>query len=88
VDKGSIPIPIFMAVHPSMGGCMSIKLWFITNGVQVLSVFEEKETAETELNKYVDDPDFDYYSHYSISLKEIEDYPEEYDLAYSNGLID
>lgn len=67
---------------------MTSKLWFITDGVQVISVFLEKDSAEADLNRYRDDPDFDYYYQYSVMVNELDDYPDEYDLAQSKGLIE
>ncbi|MDC7219252.1 MAG: hypothetical protein PQJ59_04885 [Spirochaetales bacterium] len=67
---------------------MSDKLWFVTNGVSPTAVFIEKARAEEELNRFTDDPDFEYYSCYSLRIAELDDYPEEYDLALERGVID
>jgi len=66
---------------------MSSKLWFVTDGANLLSVFDDRHDAERELEKYEDDPDFDYFDHYGISVDELEDYPDEYDFAQENGFI-
>lgn len=67
---------------------MTTKLWFVTNGVQLIGVFKTKDEAEQKLSRYSDDPDFDYYSAYSLSYDELEDSPEEFDLAQDEGFID
>jgi hypothetical protein len=67
---------------------VSEKLWFVTNGVSPTAVFNEKARAEEELNRFIDDPDFDYYSCYSLRIVELDDYPEEYDLAFDKGILE
>ena len=66
---------------------MGYKLWFVTNGVQLISVFDERDRAEREMSKYQDDPDFHYYDFYGIDIKDLDDYPEEYDIALVEGFI-
>ncbi len=66
---------------------MNNKLWFVTNGVQVVSVFDSRKSAESELNKYQDDPDFNYYDYYGLDIDELEEYPDEYDIALDEGFL-
>ncbi len=66
---------------------MHSSLWFITDGVKVLSVFDNRKDAERELGKYEDDPDFQYYENYSIEIDDLEDYPDEYEMALDEGFI-
>jgi hypothetical protein len=66
---------------------MSRRLWFLTDGVKLISVFEKEKDAEKEYLKYEDDPDFAYYEYYAIDIDELDDYPEESDLALDEGFI-
>lgn len=67
---------------------MHSQLWFLTDGVRLVSVFLERQSAEDELRKYQDDPDFNYYEYYAVDIDELEDYPDEYELALKEGLLD
>lgn len=66
---------------------MSKKLWYVTDGVNLVDVFLRKNDAEEEYLKYKEDPDFMYYEFYGLDIDELEDYPQEYDLALDQGLI-
>ncbi|MBI9104365.1 MAG: hypothetical protein JEY99_18255 [Spirochaetales bacterium] len=66
---------------------MSNKLWFVTDGVGLIQVCNDLQIAESVLSKYQDDPDFEYYSYYSINLNKIADYPQEFDMAREEGLL-
>ncbi|MDC7235663.1 MAG: hypothetical protein PQJ58_20740 [Spirochaetales bacterium] len=66
---------------------MSSKLWFVTNGAQLIAVFDSKDSAEQEMRKYEDDPDYGYYEFYDLNISELEDYPEEFDIAQDQGFI-
>lgn len=67
---------------------MSGKLWFVTDGVNLIGVFKDREKAEKEKERYQDDPDYDYFDHYGIETRFLEDYPEEYDYALQKGLLE
>ena len=66
---------------------MASKLWFVTDGVSLVDVFTREIEAEKEYLKFQDDPDFSYYEYYGLAIDELEDYPEEYDLALEQGYI-
>ena len=66
---------------------MTNKLWFLTDGVNLVDVFLRKSDAEEEQSKYKDDPDFPYYDYYDVDIDELEDYPDEYDFALKEGYI-
>ena len=66
---------------------MGMKLWFVTNGVQTIAVFDNRSDAEREVEKYQDDPDYRYYDFYDLNVDDLEDYPEEYDMALDEGFI-
>lgn len=66
---------------------MTEKLWFVSNGVYPIAVFFEKGSADEELGRFRDDPDFDYYSCYSVRIDDLDDYPDEFDLALNQGLV-
>ncbi len=66
---------------------MARKLWFVTDGVSLVDVFIRKNDAEREYLKFQDDPDFAYYEYYGLDVDELEDYPQEYDLALEEGYI-
>ena len=66
---------------------MSKRLWFLTDGVKLIDVFLKENEVESAYRKYEDDPDFAYYEYYGIDIDELEDYPEEYDLALAEGFI-
>ncbi|MDC7228446.1 MAG: hypothetical protein PQJ61_16920 [Spirochaetales bacterium] len=67
---------------------MASKLWFVTDGVRLIGVFEDKESAKEKVEMYQDDPDYDYFCYYSISYDDLEDYPEEFDFAMKKGFLD
>ena len=67
---------------------MHDRLWFVTDGVSLVSVHTSEREAEREYEQHQSDPDFEYYDFYEIDMDELEDYPEEYDLALEQGLID
>jgi len=62
-------------------------LWFLTDGVRILAVYSEEREAQQELEKYEDDPDYQYYQIYELDIDELEDYPDEYDLAMNEGFL-
>ena len=66
---------------------MQSVLWFLTDGVRVISVFDNRRDAEREMGRFEDDPDFQYYETYSIEVDDLEDYPDEYELALDQGFI-
>ncbi len=66
---------------------MAAGLWFLTDGVKAISVFENRRAAEGELKKYEDDQDYQYFSIYSVNVDDLEDYPDEFDMALDEGLI-
>lgn len=66
---------------------MHSQLWYLTNGVNILSVFTDQKSAEQEMSKYSDDPDYNYYDYYGLDIDELEDYPDEYDIALSEGFL-
>lgn len=66
---------------------MSKRLWYLTDGVKLVDVFLRETEAESEYHKYEDDPDFAYYEYYALDIDELEDYPEECDLAMEQGFI-
>ena len=66
---------------------MQSQLWFVTDGVRALSVFESKKEAERDLDRYQDDPDYEYYECYSLDIDDLEDYPDEYELALEEGFL-
>lgn len=66
---------------------MRSQLWFVTDGVKVFSVFDNRKDAEHELDRYQDDPDYKYYEIYAIDVDDLEDYPDEFDLALEEGFL-
>ncbi len=66
---------------------MQSQLWFVTDGVKVFSVFDSRKDAERELDRFQDDPDYEYYEIYNIDVDDLEDYPDEYDLALEEGFL-
>ena len=62
-------------------------LWFITNGIAPVSVHKSESDAEEELQIYEDDTDFDFFKIYSLRISDLEDYPDEYDLAEEYGFV-
>lgn len=66
---------------------MAKKLWFLTDGVKIVDVFQEKHEVESSYKTFQDDPDFNYYDFYGIEINDLEDYPEEYDYAIGEGFI-
>lgn len=66
---------------------MKTMIWFVTDGIKVIGAFNDRIEAENEKNRYQDDPDFDYFDHYGVDVKDLEDYPDENDFAIQLGLI-
>ncbi len=67
---------------------MRNELWFVTNGISLIYVHPKENEAEKEYNKYLNDPDFEYFDYYCIDIDDLEDYPDEYDLALEEGYIE
>lgn len=72
----------------SKGDYMKNRLWFVTDGIKVLSVFDDRKSAQIDKERYQDDPDYIYFDHYSIDLSELNDYPDEFDLAIQKGFVE
>ena len=51
-------------------------------------VYSSEKAVEREYKKYEDDPDFSYYDYYEVKLNDLDDYPDEYELAMDEGFID
>ena len=66
---------------------MKEKLWFVTNGITALSVHNAERDAEVEHKRFQDDPDYEYYDLYEIDVDNLDEYPDEYDLAFNAGFI-
>ncbi|MBC8452758.1 MAG: hypothetical protein H8D65_02760 [Spirochaetes bacterium] len=66
---------------------MGSKLWFVTDGISALGCFDTKIDAEEFKEQFCDDDDYNFYELYSILLDDLEDYPDEYDLAMDEGLV-
>ena len=64
------------------------RLWFLTDGVKLKGVYNSEKAVEREYKKYEDDPDFSYYDYYEVKLNDLDDYPDEYELAMDEGFID
>jgi hypothetical protein len=79
------PVQIQQARFPE--GDMKNAIWFVTNGVSALACFETKDEAEEYKEQFSEDDDYFYYEIYDISVDDLEDYPDEYDLAIEEGLI-
>lgn len=67
---------------------MKEQLWYVTDGVRLIGVYESKKEAMADYREYEDEDDFEYYDIYGIDVDEIEEYPNEYDLALDEGLIE
>lgn len=67
---------------------MKNKLWFVTDGIRTVGVFNDQKEAESEMQKYQDDPDYDYYDHYGVLVDDLDDYPDEYEIAMKHGFIE
>jgi hypothetical protein len=61
--------------------------WFVSNGIQVLDVLKTKSEAEEFLAKFQDDPDFEYYYLYSLFEKDLDDYPDEYEMLLEREFL-
>jgi hypothetical protein len=68
-----------------MGG----RLWFIGDGFEPIYVHPTKQKAREKLERLVKkDPDgADDYEIYSVDMDDLEDHPEEMDLADQNGWL-
>jgi len=66
---------------------MGSRLWFVTDGVGVLGCFAAEIAAEEYMEQFCDDDDYNFYEYYSIRLNDLEDYPDEYELAAEEGLV-
>ena len=66
---------------------MGSKLWFVADGTSPLGCFDAKIDAEEFREQFCDDEDYIFYELYSLLLDDLEDYPDEYDLAMEEGLV-
>ncbi len=66
---------------------MENSIWFVTDGVSALACFETREEALEYKEQFSDDDDYFNYELYDINVDDLEDYPDEYDLAIEEGLI-
>jgi hypothetical protein len=66
---------------------MASKLWFVTDGVDALGCFDVKIDAEEFKDQFCDDEDYNFYELYTILLDDLEDHPDEYELAMEEGLV-
>jgi hypothetical protein len=67
---------------------MKTRLWFVTDGVEIIAAYLSKERAEREKEKYQDDPDFGYFDIYPVRIDELDEYPDEFDYAQMQGLVE
>ena len=67
---------------------MHSDLWFVTDGVRVISIFDNRKDAEREMGRYEDDPNYQYYDYYSVDVDDLEDYPDEFEMALEQGYLD
>ena len=67
---------------------MSEKLWFISEESDVIAVFDDHEVAREELFYLKEDDPTGTFKVYGLTLSELENYSDEYDLALSEGLIE
>lgn len=66
---------------------MSQKLWFISEDSDVIAVFDDHEIAREELFYLREDDPTGTFKVYGLSLAELENYSDEYDLASSEGYV-
>ncbi len=65
---------------------MAKKLWFITDGIEPIEVYDRREEAERQLTD-LEREEEEVYELYFIEVDELEDYPREMELAEEYGLI-
>ena len=66
---------------------MSEKLWFISEERDVIAVFDDYESAQEELFYLTEEDPLGHFKVYGLLLVELENYSDEYDLAFSQGYI-
>lgn len=66
---------------------MSEKLWFISEENEVVEVFDDRDAAQEELFYLKEDNPRGAYKFYALSLSDLDNYLDEYDLAESAGFI-
>lgn len=66
---------------------MKDRIWFVTDGVRPLDCFLSKAAALQNMELYSDEEDYDFYEVYDILKSDLEDYPDEYDLALEEDFI-
>ena len=64
------------------------RLWFLTDGVKLKGVYTSRKEVEREYQRYENDPEFSYFDYYEVNVNDLVDYPDEYELAMDEGLID
>jgi hypothetical protein len=66
---------------------MAERLWFVSDGMDIIGVYNSRHDAELDYERFREDADFDYYKYYSIEINDLEDFPEEYDFALEQDAI-
>jgi len=65
---------------------MAKKLWFIKQDDSLVDVFSSKREALLEYESDQEE-DNDAYELYALDIDDLEDYPEELELAEENGFV-
>jgi hypothetical protein len=66
---------------------MKNRLWFVTNGVSLVNVHLSEKDAQAEYDSYAAEEDFEFYDVYSLLIDDLDDYPDEMDLAIEYGYL-
>ncbi len=66
---------------------MRVRIWFVANAEAALACFESKAEAVDYMDQFSEEDDFDDYEIYDIAVDDLEDYPDEYELAIEEGIL-
>jgi len=63
------------------------KLYFIEENEEIVGVYEDHENAREEAEYLREDHPLDHFRLYSLTLNELENYPDAYDYACDAGIL-
>lgn len=63
------------------------KFYFIEENEEIVGVYEDHEYAREEAEYLWEEHPLDHFRLFSLTLNELDNYPEAYDYAYDAGIL-
>ena len=67
---------------------MTSKIWFLEQNDEIVGAYEDQEIAAEERIYLREENPVDKVNMYSLGLWELKNYPDEYEFAEEQGLLD